>query len=207
VIRSKENSAKRRKAPGLLSRFARSRKGATAVEFAMVSIPFLGLLCAIFETAFVFFTHEAFDNAVANVARKVLINNFDGNATQTASNFLTSSFCPALPSFIDCTKVTLNVQAYNPSTSNFSTIAGAMGQGWYNTPATNVNLGQPGYIVVFQAFYPMPVYLSVLVATGAHGNGAQNLYNRASNSVYANPNGAGFVHAIFSTAVFRNEPT
>jgi hypothetical protein len=45
------------------------------------------------------------------------------------------------------------------------------------------------------------------VATGANGNGATNLTNQASNSVYANPNGAGFVHAIFSTAVFRNEPT
>ena len=206
MIRPQDKSVRQRKAPGVLSRFARSRKGATAVEFAMVSIPFLGLLCAIFETAFVFFTHEAFDNAVVNVARKVLVNNFSGDATQTASSFLTGSFCPALPAFIDCAKVTLNIQAYDPSTTGFSSVAGAIGKGWYNTPSTNVNLGRPGWIVVFQAFYPMPVYLSVLVATGAHGNGAANLYNGASNSVYANPQGAGFVHAIFSTAVFRNEP-
>jgi Flp pilus assembly protein TadG len=207
VIWPKDKSAKRWKASALLSRFARAVKGATAVEFAMVSIPFLGLLCAIFETAFVFFTHEAFDHAVDKVARQVLVNNFTGATTQTASNFLTGSFCPALPAFIDCTKVTLNVQAYDPSTTNFAAVAGAVGQGWYNTPSTNVNLGQPGWIVVFQAFYPMPVYLSVLLATGAHGNGATNLYNQASSSVYVNPKGAGFVHAIFSTAVFRNEPT
>jgi Flp pilus assembly protein TadG len=206
VIRSNDKAAKRRGAPGLLSRFARNRKGATAVEFAMVSIPFLGLLCAIFETALVFFTHEAFDNAVNNVARKVLINQFAGNSTPTASSFLTGSFCPALPSFIDCAKVTLNIQAYNPATSQFSNVAGSMSESWYNSPSINVNLGHAGDIVVFQAFYPMPVYLSVLVATGAHGNGAANLYNGASNSVYANPQGAGFVHAIFSTAVFRNEP-
>ncbi|WP_294534380.1 TadE/TadG family type IV pilus assembly protein [uncultured Rhodoblastus sp.] len=203
-MNSTDQSARRR---GALGRFARSRNGAAAVEFAMVSIPFLGLLCAIFETALVLFTHAAFDNAVNNVARKVLINNFTGNSTPTASNFLANSFCPALPSFIDCSKVTLNIQAYNPSTSNFSSVSGSIGRGWYNSPSTNVNLGQPGYIVVFQAFYPMPVYLSVLVATGAHGNGAANLYNGSSNSVYANPHGAGFVHAIFSTAVFRNEPT
>jgi hypothetical protein len=86
-------------------------------------------------------------------------------------------------------------------------VAGSISRGWYNSPSVNVNLGQHGDIVVFQAFYPMPVYLSVLVATGAHGNGAANIYNHASNSVYANPHGAGFVHAIFSTAVFRNEPT
>jgi Flp pilus assembly protein TadG len=191
----------------LLRRFARGREGATMVEFAMVAIPFLGLLCAIFETAFVFFTHEVFDNAVANIARQVLVNNYTANSTQTASSFLANTFCPALPSFIKCANVTLNVQAYNPATSNFSAVASSINQSWYNSPATNVNLGQPGYIVVFQAFYPMPVYLSLLVATGTQGNGAANLYAHASNSVYANPNGSGFVHAIFSTAVFRNEPT
>ena len=45
-------------APGalrrLLRRFRGDRSGATAVEFAMVSVPFFGLLFAIFETAFVF---------------------------------------------------------------------------------------------------------------------------------------------------------
>lgn len=207
MIRPKDKAAKPRKAPAPLRRFVRAAGGATAVEFAMVSIPFLGLLCAIFETAFVFFTHEAFDHAVDNVARQALVNNFSGNPTRTAASFLTGSFCPALPAFIDCTKVTLNIQAYDPATTNFAAVAGAIGQGWYTTPSTNVNLGRPGWIVVFQAFYPMPVYLSVLVANGVHGNSATNIYNQASNSVYVNPNGAGFVHAIFSTAVFRNEPT
>lgn len=201
----KDKSAERRKAPALLSHFVRANRGAAAVEFAMVSIPFLGLLCAIFETAFVFFTHESFDYAVANVARQAVINRFKNNSTPTASSFLTNTFCPALPAFIDCTKVTLNIQAY-PSTTNFSAVARGLGKAWYRSPSVNVNLGAPGDIVVFQAFYPMPVYLSVLMATGAQGNRAANLYNQASNSVYANPNGAGFVHAIFSTAVFRNEP-
>ncbi len=205
-----EKSEKRHEAAPrlyLLRRFARGRGGAAMVEFAMVAVPFLGLLCAIFETAFVFFTHEVFDNAVANVARQVLVNSYAANSTQTASSFLTNTFCPALPSFINCAKVTLNVQAYNPATSNFSAVANSINQSWYNSPAVSVNLGQPGYIVVFQAFYPMPVYLSLLAATGTQGSGAANLYAHSSNSVYANPNGTGFVHAIFSTAVFRNEPT
>jgi Flp pilus assembly protein TadG len=190
---------------GVFGRLARSRKGVVMVEFAMVAIPFLGLLCAIFETAFVFFTHEAFDNAVAGVARQVLTNQF-ATTTQTAASFRTNSFCPQLPSFINCAKVALNIQAFDPSSTNFSAVASSMSQNWWNSPSTNVNLGQPGYIVVFQAFYPMPVYLSVLVATGSQGKGVGNLYDHASNSVYANPYGLGFVHAIFSTAVFRNEP-
>lgn len=192
---------------GLLSRFARSRKGVTAIEFGMVGIPFIGLICAIFETAFVFFTQATFDNAVNNVARKVLVNNFTSTSSQTTSAFKSSTFCTALPSIIDCSKVTLNVQSFD-SSSTFATVASSIGRSWYNNPSANVNLGLPGSIVLFQAFYPMPVYLSILVASGPTSNGAANLLGHSSNSVYANPasGGTGFVHAIFSTVVFRNEP-
>ena len=187
-------------------RFGRSRKGVAAIEFGMVAIPFLGLLCAIFETAFVFFTHEAFDMAVASSARKILVNTYQGNSTPTAGTFKANVLCPAMPTIIACAKVVLNVQAFNPTTTSFTSVSGSINQSWYsaNSDTTSLNLGQPGYIVVFQAFYPMPVFLSVLVASGS--NGAQNLYASASSTVVANPGGSGFVHAIFSTAVFRNEP-
>ena len=59
-------------APGalrrLLRRFRSDRSGATAVEFAMVSVPFLGLLFAIFETAFVFLVGEGLDAATTAAA-------------------------------------------------------------------------------------------------------------------------------------------
>jgi Flp pilus assembly protein TadG len=211
---------------GLLARFSRSRKGVVAVEFAMVAIPFLGLLCAIFETALVFFTQEAFSDAVATVARQVLTNQSQTSGTsQTISSFMTNSnFCQQLPSIIDCSKVALNVQAYDPKTYDFSQVTA--NNAWYdptkyNPSSTMANLGNPGDIVVFQAYYPMPVYLSVLVATGT--NGASNLWSDLANkdaqtqqnsnstsenygTVYKNPSGAGFIHAIFSTVVFRNEP-
>ncbi|HUO55182.1 MAG TPA: hypothetical protein VMU18_10595, partial [Rhodoblastus sp.] len=146
----------------------------------------------------------AFDNTVYNVARQVLVNSFSSNTTPTASSFLTNTFCPALPSFIDCSKVTLNVQAFNASTTSFSTVASGIATSWYNNQSSSLDLGSAGEIVVFQAFYPMPVYLSVLVANGT--NGVNNLFNHTSNTIYNNPNGTGFVHAIFSTVVFRNEP-
>jgi pilus assembly protein Flp/PilA len=199
---------KRSRKLGLLSRFARSRKGVTAIEFGMVGIPFIGLICAIFETAFVFFTQQTFDNAVNNVARQVLVNNFTATSTQTMSAFKTNTFCAVLPSIINCSKVTLNIQAFDPTTTTFTSVASAIGKSWYNNPSTNVNLGQRGSLVLFQAFYPMPVYLSILVASGPTHNGAANLLGHSSNTVYANPasGGTGFVHAIFSTVVFRNEP-
>ncbi len=53
----------------------------------------------------------------------------------------------------------------------------------------------------------MPIYLSVLLATGANGNQAANLYGQSSNTVRTNPiTGSGLVHDIYSVMVFRNEP-
>jgi Flp pilus assembly protein TadG len=201
------NAAPRRRT-GLFARFAANRRGVAAIEFAMVSIPLLGLICAIFETAFIFFTHQAFENAMANVARQVLLNSYASNTAPTASAFRSAYVCPALPSFIDCSRVAVNAQAFPPETS-FSTISvnNAWYGGGYDASQVTLNLGLPGHIVVFQAFYPMPVYLSLLTATGQTGNGAANLYGRTSASILNNPNGSGFVHAIFSTIVFRNEPS
>lgn len=42
---------------------------ATAVEFALVSVPFLGLLFAIFETALVFFTAQGVEATPRRRAR------------------------------------------------------------------------------------------------------------------------------------------
>jgi Flp pilus assembly protein TadG len=187
--------------PGLLARLVRGRGGGVAIEFAIVAIPFLGLLAAIFETAFVFLVQEVFDNTVNNVARGVLVNSFTGNTTQTASSFLQNTFCPALPSIIQCSKVRLNIQA------SATWPAAAPSTGWYSSPPTNVNLGQPGNIVVLQAFYPMPIYFSVLVATGTSLNSISKFYNHTSKSIYVDPNNSAlFVHAIYSTVAFRNEP-
>jgi Flp pilus assembly protein TadG len=197
----KQCACKAAKQPGLLVRFVRGRRGVVLAEFAMVAVPFLGLLAAIFETAFVFLVQATFDNTVNNVARQVLVNSFSANSTQAASSFLQNTFCPALPSFIQCNEVRLNIQPY----SSWSSVT--PGTGWYNNPPANVNLGQPGDIVVFQAFYGMPVYFSVLMASGTNLQVFSNLYNHTSNSVYVDPNNSAlFVHAIFSTVAFRNEP-
>jgi Flp pilus assembly protein TadG len=199
---------------GLLARFARDRRGVVALEFGMVSIPFLGLLCAIFETAFVFYNHEIFDTTVAHVARQILINQYS-TTTQTAANWVNAtgtngySLCGSLPSYFLCSNVRVNITA-SAAGGTFSSLSGTITENFLNSnpTSTNVNLGQPGSIVVFQAFYAMPIYLSVLLAAGSKGNQVNNLYSQASNSVIANPiTGSGLVHNIYSVVVFRNEPS
>jgi len=208
----------------LLKRFARDRRGVAALEFGMISIPFLGLLCAIFETAFVYYNHEVFDNAVANVARQILVNQYETQKPDAATWLSTRgsngySLCGALPSYFNCNNVRVLVKAYasgkfsdltannaSPFNRDFNSASNA---NFTQLPQsqTTLDLGQPGNIVVFQAFYPMPIYLSVLLASGAHGNQARNLYQQSSGSVGANPTGGvRMVHYIYSVMVFRNEP-
>ena len=53
-------------------RFARQQDGAAAVEFALVAAPFLALIFAILETAFVFFAGQTLEAAAANSARLIM---------------------------------------------------------------------------------------------------------------------------------------
>jgi Flp pilus assembly protein TadG len=181
---------------GMLARFARDRRGVAALEFGMVSIPFLGLLCAIFETAFVFYTQEVFDNTVAHVAREILVNQYS-TTQQTMSSFLNASgsngysLCGSLPSYFQCANIRVNIA----TADSFGDVS-AISNSFISNPQASTNLTVPaaGSIVVFQAYYPMPVYLSILLASGPHGNQVSTLYS------------PGMVHNIFSVAVFRNEP-
>src|SRR5262245_27577771 len=54
-----------------LGRFANDRLGASALEFALVAMPFLLLTLAIFEVGLVNFATQELDNAVAYGARLI----------------------------------------------------------------------------------------------------------------------------------------
>jgi pilus assembly protein Flp/PilA len=182
----------------LLARFARDRRGVTALEFGMVSIPFLGLLCAIFETAFVFYTHEVFDTTVANVARELLVNQYAqySASSPTMSTFINAagtngySLCGSLPSYFQCANIRVNIS----TASSFGGLAAISNTFTSNAQTALLTVPAAGSIVVFQAYYPMPIYLSVLLANGPKGNQASNLY---ANTL---------THNIYSVVVFRNEP-
>ena len=127
----------------LPARFARDRRGVAALEFGMVSIPFLGLLCAIFETAFVFYTHEVFDNTVAKVAREILVNQYS-TSQQTMASFLNAtgsngySLCGSLPSFFQCSAIRVNIA----TAASFGAVA-TLTNTFVNNPQTTTTLSVP----------------------------------------------------------------
>lgn len=185
----------------LLKRFRKDSQGVTAVEFAMIAVPFLSLLFVIFESALVFFTQQGLEAATADAARVILTGQtLTGTTPQGASTALTSSdafrsqvMCKlkSLPSFIDCSKLIIDVR-------NQSGFAGTnLGSSFY-TGATVFQTGGANCVVVMRVVYPMPVYLSFLTSNGLVTTGI----NRTGQVNY----GGGWTHMLLATQVFRNEP-
>lgn len=177
----------------LLGRFRKEASGATAVEFALVSVPFLGLLFAIFETAFVFFVSEAVESAVSEAARQVMTGQTQTANITTEANFRTQVICPTsgrklLPSFIDCTKIRIDARG----AADFASID-------LSRPATyKFCLGAPGDITVVRIFYPLPVYFTLL---GMTSSGAMTTITTGTEM-----SGSTRVRMLTGTSVFRTEP-
>jgi Flp pilus assembly protein TadG len=151
----------------LLQRFRLERKGATAVEFGMVSLPFFALLFTIFEMAFLFVTGEALDTSVDTAARQLLTGQAQTSSGTTAINSMATfkqyALCPTLPAIITCSQVQVNVA----QVASFSAVTlGAQisnhvldTSGWGYQPCAS------GQIMKVEAIYPVTALTSFWTST------------------------------------------
>ena len=184
-----------------LRRFGRDRRGVSAVEFGLVGVPFLGLLAAIFETGFVFLNSVGLQAAVQTAARSMLTGTAQAaSATiSTADQFRTTYICPAsgeqiLPSFVDCSKLIIDVR---PATS-FSS-ADTTNDFYNNASNQEFCPGAPQIITVIRVAYPMPVFLPIVA-------GLTNIFEVSAGLVSDVPNNPGLKHLLLATVVLRTEP-
>lgn len=171
--------------------FAFCRKGATAVEFALVAAPFLALLVAMFETALVFFAGRVLDEVTEEASRYILTGQAQ-QSNMTQAQFLnyvcTSSNTAALVSALfNCGNLMVNIQNY----SDFASANTGSPTLTFNANGTvsntwNYSLGTPGSIVVVQVMYQWPIVLGPLNF---------NLSNLSNGN-----------RLLVSTAVFKTEP-
>ncbi|KAB2876982.1 MAG: pilus assembly protein [Bauldia sp.] len=180
---SKEVSATPAKALPAFGRFGRDDRGATAVEFGLIALPFFALLFAIIETALVFFAGQALETAVANSARLIRT----GQAQQL--NFSASDFrndvCGQVMALFDCAnKLVIDVQTFN-SFASINLAPPLDADGNLDTTSKYVP-GSGGQIVVVRAYYEWPVIVQML---------GLDLTNMANGT-----------HLMSAAAAFRNEP-
>lgn len=164
-------------------RFLRRQDGAAAVEFALVALPFFGMMFAIIETAFVLFASEVLETAVADSARQIMTG--QAQSQKLDQTTFKQSVCAKLTTMFDCANsLYIDVKTY----TDFSGVT-------YTPPLDKDgkivdNFGyQPGIagqIVVVRFMYPWPIYASLF------GTGLVNM--------------AGNKRLLVATAAFRNEP-
>ncbi|HTK34961.1 MAG TPA: TadE/TadG family type IV pilus assembly protein [Caulobacteraceae bacterium] len=168
--------------PRFLSRLARSRDGATAVEFAFVALPFFSIVFAIFQIGTVFLAQQVLQTAVTKSARLIMTGQAQ-NAAMTSSQFQTD-VCNNAKAMFTCSGLKVNVQKFNSFTS--VTQLNPLVNGTFNSASLSYNTGGVGDIMMVQVFYQWPVFIGPLGFNMSNMNGNYRL--------------------LMGTAVFRNEP-
>ncbi len=158
--------------------FGRNDKGATAVEFSLVALPFFALMFAIIETALAFFAQNYFEDTLARVSRQVRTGQAQKVSGMDATAFK-ALLCAQLKPMFDCPAgVTLDIRTY----TDFSELT-AQGlavpvikndpdpkkNGSLDKSGTLFDLGKGGDIVRVRAYYTWPVFVNRL------GNNLANL--------------------------------
>ena len=184
------------------TRLIRGDEGAATVEFAIVAVPFLALVFAILETAFIFFAQQALQNAAVSAGRLLMTGqgqqNYQGSGQpMTASQFKTAA-CAAISGILNCnSSLIVDVQTY-PSfaaaNAGNATAAPLNSHGvlQINPNSPPFNMGGPGDIVVVVLMYQWPAWVKL--------PGLTSLMDLASGS-----NQPLTGRLLMATSVFVNE--
>jgi Flp pilus assembly protein TadG len=181
------NSAKYfRSFAGEISRFAATRRGATAVEFALIAGPFLATLLAILQVTVYLFAQQVLQSAASEAGRLFMTgqaqNSFTANNETTASQQsqqIITDVCPMISALFSCSPSLLmvNVQSYSDFTSASASepaltfnAQGQVSNTWSFTPGT------PGQVMVVQLIYQWPIISGPLgYVVSSLGNGHTEL--------------------------------
>ncbi|MGL4242982.1 MAG: TadE/TadG family type IV pilus assembly protein [Beijerinckiaceae bacterium] len=128
----------------MLGKLRRNQDGAAAVEFALVALPFIGLLVAVVELGVFFFATRYFEDGVFNASRKVMTQSLgSGNACTAFKNEIAASF----PSWINPNNIVLTVK----ENAGFGGTPTAV-----DLSAGGCTFGAAGKVVTITATYPYP---------------------------------------------------
>ncbi|MET3665417.1 TadE/TadG family type IV pilus assembly protein [Caulobacter sp. 1776] len=171
----------RRRLARMAGRFVRAEQGATAVEFAIVAIPFLMLIFALLELGLVFLVSLTLESAVIDVGRTIRT----GQVQTTGGT--AASFKTAVCNKMNWLGATTCSGALQIDVRTFSDFATSNTSATNNTVPTSMawNPGAGGSIVLVRAYYTWPL-ITPLLQTG--------LQNSSGKRV------------IYAATAFTNEP-
>lgn len=173
--------------------FKRNKSGSAAVEFSLVSIPFLFLLFAIFEVGIAMFANQALETGTQDAGRLVMTGQSQASATPKTKNGVTetqaqanarvsgefrNALCTSVSALFTCANLIVDVRSF----SSTSTVSLPNPVNCQLSPSFDI--GGPEDIVIVRAFYKWPTFATML-----------NFANCPDST-----------RQIVSTVAFRNEP-
>jgi len=176
----------------LLAKFRRADSGATAVEFALVALPFFYVLGCICETGLMLFTEYVIQNSVQEAARMVRTGQVtagDGTLLMTADEFKTK-VCEQVSIIVDCNGY---VSVYVNNADDFSNLTSAM--------ANPLDVGkQPDGSAYVPVFSPGGELKAATVIATYDWDFAFPFMEFLGNV------SGGSARRLYGLAIFRNEP-
>lgn len=173
----------------ILSRFRRSQKGATAIEFGLVALPFFMLMAAIIEMALLLWTSQILEEGIAQASRSLLTGQsqtiYKGGAAANTAAFRTA-VCGTGSEFIDCTKLQIDVRTHTSFAAAQTGTGSVVSGGALNTAGFGYNQPQPNQIVVVRAVLEYPLFFAQWSSALANLTGGKR--------------------AIVASSAFRTEP-
>lgn len=142
--------------------FARSRDGSTAIEFALLAIPYFMVIFAILETFVAFAAEQLVSNAVDTMSRKMRtgqITNVAGQPTYMDQTAFRREFCGEVSILIQCSedeittpnKLWLDVRTFSKFSDIPDTIP--MNATGLDTSVLQYSPGGSGSINMVRAYY------------------------------------------------------
>lgn len=174
----------RLKACRLLKTGGRRREGSTAVEFAMVALPFAIMMFSVVELAFVFVLDSALENAVIETGRRVRTGQADA-AGYTVDTFKTA-VCDKMSIFSTGCSAKLTVDVRVIPQFNNPTLPDPLGGGSFSASGLTYNNGAPDDLMLIRAWYKHTLFTPFL---------RQGLSRLGNDDAY-----------LTATTAFRNEP-
>lgn len=181
---AKPGPAGPRRRRGVFARFGRDRRGSVAVEFAMLAIPFISLVYAIFETSMVHITGQVLQTAVTDASRLVMTGQAQSGGFDQAK--FKTEVCNRVKAMFDCpTLLKVDVRVAT-SFGAADTSRPPVNSGNLDTTSFAYSPGGPRTINVVRAVIAYPIILPLIGQTFVNLNGNKLL--------------------IMGTAVFQTEP-
>ncbi|MGJ8527495.1 TadE/TadG family type IV pilus assembly protein [Maritalea sp.] len=146
--------------------FPQKDDGVTAIEFALLALPFFSLIGIILETGIYLLISQVFDSAVDDASRLIMIG--DAAASNYSPETFKDRICDHTFGLIDCPLIKLRVR-HIASFSVADTSPPVDSDGNWILPES-FQAGKPSKVMLVEAYYKWDTFLGLDFGFAKYGN-------------------------------------